>query len=67
MIADNCCRKSSNRPVVAVVATGETVDVGRSRPKRAVAAMSDLSALVELEISWISDMKRLAETKEAAN
>jgi uncharacterized membrane protein len=28
MIADNCCRNSSNRPFVAVVATGETVGVG---------------------------------------
>src|SRR6266571_8883680 len=30
MIADNCCRKSSNRPLVAVVATGETVGVGQT-------------------------------------
>jgi hypothetical protein len=30
MIADNCCRKSSNRQLVAVVATGETVGVGQT-------------------------------------
>jgi hypothetical protein len=30
MIADNCCRKSSNRPLVAVVATGETAGVGQT-------------------------------------
>ncbi len=30
MIADNCCRKSSSRPLVAVVATGETVGVGQT-------------------------------------
>jgi hypothetical protein len=33
MIADNCCRKASKRPLVAVVATGETVGMGHSRVK----------------------------------
>jgi hypothetical protein len=35
MIADNCCRNSSNRPLVAVVATGETVGVGQTEKSSA--------------------------------
>ena len=31
MIADNCCRKSSNRRLAPVVATGETAGVGQKR------------------------------------
>jgi len=30
MIADNCCRKSSNRRLAPVVATGETAGVGQN-------------------------------------
>src|SRR5712664_4580970 len=41
MIADNCCRKSSNRRLAPVVATGETAGVGQKRrfdPRRPVAS-----------------------------
>jgi len=31
MIADNCCRKSSNRRLAPVVATGEPAGVGQKR------------------------------------
>jgi hypothetical protein len=57
MIADNCCRKSSNRPLVAVVATGETAGVGQTakNPVRACVFRFALNSCRDAErCCWIA-------------